>query len=254
MISGSPTDVQPIFDAIVRSASRLCGGEYAIVTRYDGGLLASRGTAQSPARHGGHDREILSAGPSRDDIDSRRGRWSSRSPPRSDIDSEELDRRCARPIAGVRLRAVLAVPMIPEGRPIGVVSVSRGTAGPFSDGQIDLLRTFADQAVIAIENARLFNELQRIATRVAAAADRHRRRLKVISRSTFDLQPVFETLAESAAGSARPTWLHFPLRRRVVASNCGIRRITGFQELCGAQLRFRPGDGSASAAPRSNAE
>jgi two-component system, NtrC family, sensor kinase len=78
----------------------------------------------------------------------------------SDIDTEQLEPSVRETYSRIRLRAVVCVPMIYEGRPIGVVSVSRGTPGPFADRQIDLLRTFADQAVIAIENVRLFTELQ----------------------------------------------------------------------------------------------
>jgi GAF domain-containing protein/DNA-binding response OmpR family regulator/anti-sigma regulatory factor (Ser/Thr protein kinase) len=206
VISSSPTDLQPVFDAVVRSASRLCGGEYAIVTRYDGEFLhlaaqhnPRPGTAEETAR-------FFPQRPRRDTSLVARTLVDARLLHVSDVEAEELEPAARETYRRINLRAVVAVPMMHHGRPIGVVSVSRGTPGRFSERQIALLQTFADQAVIAIENVRLFTELQE---KNRALTDAHAKVsealeqqtatsdiLRVISRSPTDVQPVFDIIAE----------------------------------------------------------
>ena len=157
VISSSPTDVQPVFDTIVRSASRLCGGEYAIVTRFDGERLhlaalhnPRPGTATATAG-------VFPQVPRREASLTARALIDAVVVHVPDVETEELESSAREHYRRIMLRAVVAVPMVHDGRPIGVIAVSRGTPGPFSRRQIDLLQTFADQAVVAIENVRLFN-------------------------------------------------------------------------------------------------
>jgi signal transduction histidine kinase len=200
VISNSPTDVRPVFDAIVRSASRLCGGEYAIVTRYDGELLHL--AAHYNPRPGAADEtaRFFPLAPRRETSLVGRAFVDATVIHVPDVETEERAPAAREYHRQIGLRAVIAVPMVHEGRPIGVVSVSRAAPGPFADSQIGLLETFADQAVIAIENVRLFNELQARTRDLTRSVD-ELQALGEVSRavsSTLDLETVLNTIVTRA--------------------------------------------------------
>src|SRR5262245_55772790 len=192
IISRSPRNVQPVFDAICESASRLCKAVFSVVWRYDGELLhyaASHNFTPEVL-----DR-ISKTYPKRPDRSLAAGRavLDGRI---AHVPDMLADREYAHDLAlAGNWRASVAVPMLHDGQPIGAITVGKAEAVPFSERQIQLLSTFADQAVIAIENVRLFHQTEEALEQQTATADV----LKVISRSTFDLQAVLNTLTESAA-------------------------------------------------------
>jgi GAF domain-containing protein len=155
VISSSPTDVQPVFDAIARNAATLCGSAFANVFRYDGKLMHHAAShLVSPEQL-----EIVQHGypapPSRGRVAGRAILAKAVVCIENALNDPDYDHPVA---AGAGWRRMFAVPMLRDGHPIGAIAVGWEDPGPIPEEQINLLRTFADQAVIAIENVRLFNE------------------------------------------------------------------------------------------------
>jgi two-component system NtrC family sensor kinase len=202
VISQSPTDVQPVFDVIVERAVRLCGGRMGRVYRYDDGMI------HMVAGHGlslpGLDEvQRVFPRPAADDTTAGRAIQSRRPNFVTDIKTDESVPALSRQmIEALGTRSQVTVPMLRSGEPIGAITVGWADPGAYGDQQVALLQTFADQAVIAIENVRLFNEVQQRTNDLSESLQQQMAVgdvLKTISRSTFDLQPVLEALVQSAA-------------------------------------------------------
>jgi two-component system NtrC family sensor kinase len=213
VIASSPTDVGPVLQAIVESACGLCQAYDAIVLLKDGDHLrfsAHHGPLMLEAerwpinRNWTSGRAFLERRPVHvRDLLSDEG---------NDFpDAQELSRRGG--TSG--LRSILAVPLLREGESIGAIVLRRIEVHPFSDKQISLLQTFADQAVIAIGNVQLFDEVQAKTRDLSESLQQQTATadvLKVISRSAFDLQTVLDTLVESAGKLCNTTMTNIWLR------------------------------------------
>ena len=193
VISRSPTDVQPVFDAIAAKALDLCRAKTSTVFRFDGVLVhLVAGHSLSPEGI----ESLRRAFP----MPLGRGSVATRAVLTRDIVyisdiREDPEFRLQAVAQAVDFRSLLAVPMLHEGTPIGAISVAGAKPAAFSQRQVDLLKTFADQAVIAIENVRLFNETKEALEQQTATAEI----LRVIASSPTDLQPVLEAVAKNAA-------------------------------------------------------
>ncbi len=198
VISSSPTDLRPVFDAIARSAARLCEAPDVRVHILEGDLLRMMAAAGRPLPAG---RSLgLTFPVSRSSVNGR-AIIERRAIHVRDLQSEAKEFPTA---AGLALgqRTSLAVPLVREDTAIGTIFLFRTEVRPFSETQIALLETFADQAVIAIENARLFAELQARNRDVTEALEQQTATaeiLRSISSSPTDFQPVFDTIVRSAA-------------------------------------------------------
>jgi signal transduction histidine kinase len=214
VIRSSPADVQPVFDTIVRSAVRLCDGLHGFVGRFDGELIhfAAQYNYTPEALQ-----MMQGMYPRRPDRKQAAGRAILTGDVVNIADLQADPEYTTDLAVAGGWRSALVVPMLSEDKPIGTIGVIRGQAGRFSDAHVELLRTFADQAVIAVENVRLFTELETRTRELTQALDRQTATseiLRVISSSRTDLQPVFDTIVRNAV-------------RLCGASHGGVYRLDG---------------------------
>ena len=198
VISRSPSDLQPVLDVIVEAAVRLCQADVADVRLLRDGLYHIAATTENePTRV-----KTLVENPIVPGRTSVVGRVAlERSTVHVADIHEDAEYNYAPGPNFPGMRAILGVPMLRDGAVIGVIVLFNSIVKPFSQKQIALVTTFANQALIAIENARLFEEVEARNRELKIALEQQTATselLKVIGHSTFDIQPVFETLAENA--------------------------------------------------------
>src|SRR5215469_7195851 len=196
VISRSAFDLQAVLDTLVESAARLCEAER-------GSIWRPRGTTYHLAASYGHSEEWKSS-MRQEELEAGRGSITGRV--RLDATTVHVHDIQADPEFAVRAsiahgtRTMLGVPLLREGTPIGVIVMSRNVVRPFTDKQIELVTTFADQAVIAIENVRLFDEVQARTRELSESLEQQTATseiLTVISNSLSHAQPVFDAIVAS---------------------------------------------------------
>ena len=203
VISTSPTHVQPVFDTMVRSATLLCGAMYGTAVRFDGELMHLVASYNHTPEVADALHQIFPTRPSPLTMSGRAILAGDVVQVEDALDDADYAEGVAR--AG-GFRSMLAAPMVRDGHPIGAIVVNRGQPGPFSRTQIELLKTFASQAVIAVENVRLFTELEARNRDLTEALEQQTATaevLRVISQSPTDVQPVFEAIAAKALDLCR---------------------------------------------------
>ena len=237
VISRSPGDLQPVFDIIAASALRLCGSTWSAVLQFNGELIELAAVHNLDDFKGGETvRRSFPRKPSRTGVTDRAISTRTVTYIRDVLeiaDYEHLDL-----VQAAAFRSILSTPMLSKGRVVGAITVVGADANAFTDRHIDLLKTFADQAVIAIDNARLFSELRQRTGDLAESLEQQTATsevLKVISSSSGELEPVFRAVVENATRLCEAAYGHLLLREGPV-----FRAVAIYSEEGHVDLRRNP--------------
>jgi GAF domain-containing protein len=250
VISSSPTDLQPVMGTVAENAARVCGAMDSLICLLEGEGL------RIVAVHGEHRPRGVAVGTK---ISATPASVAGRAVcERRTIHVDDLDAlpETEYPETRARIRrdqrragTTLVVPLLREGAPLGAIVIRREVVQPFSARQIALLETFAAQAVIALENVRLFQELGARNRELTEALEQQTATgevLKVISRSTFDLQPVLDTLIENATRlCGADAGIVYRFEGDVLRTAADYGASPEFREYWD-RTKIRPGPGSAS--------
>jgi GAF domain-containing protein len=199
VISRSKFELQPVLQSVVDTAERLCRAEQTVIFRLEDGVYRfAAGHGTNPAYLDIERQTVISPGPG---TAVGRAAMTRKVARIDDAWNDPLyEKKSDARVGGAR--SMIGVPLMRDGEPIGIIALARNRVDPFNDREIELVATFADQAVIAIENVRLFEAEQQRTNELTESLEQQTataKVLQVISRSTFDLQKVLSTLVESAA-------------------------------------------------------
>ncbi|HET8972135.1 MAG TPA: GAF domain-containing protein, partial [Pseudolabrys sp.] len=224
VISRSATDLQPVFETIAHNSANLCGATYGIVYRFDGEMII-------PVAHHNLDQAAIDACHQMFPMRLNTGSFVGRTILAHDVlhiadVAAEPNDTYSETRQALGIRTYLAVPMLRDGNPIGAIALYRREVGLFSDRQIELVKAFADQAVIAIENARLLNDLNRLNQQLEQRVTDQVSEIERMSRLRRFLPPQVADLIV-ASGAEKQLESH---RREITALFCDLRGFTGFSE------------------------